>query len=63
MPTRHLIHIHPGEVERRSVGQPCYRPVFNLTGTIIHTNLGRALVSEDVYRSVEPLVTRNGPCR
>jgi L-seryl-tRNA(Ser) seleniumtransferase len=48
---------YPASVVER-LGQPCYRPVFNLTGTIIHTNLGRALVSEDVYRSVEPLVTR-----
>jgi len=40
------------------LGQQSYTSVFNLTGTIIHTNLGRALVSEDVYRSVEQLVTR-----
>lgn len=35
-----------------------YTPVFNVTGTIIHTNLGRSLLSDTLWQSVQPLVTR-----
>lgn len=34
-----------------------YQAVYNLTGTLIHTNLGRSPLSEDSWDAVKPLVT------
>lgn len=38
--------------------QPGYRRVFNVTGTLLHSNLGRAQISDRVFDRVKDIVTR-----
>lgn len=42
----------------RELGASEYRTVFNLSGTVLHSNLGRALPAPELFDAVRDLVTR-----
>ena len=41
----------------QSIGKPSLKPVINATGIILHTNLGRAPLGNNVLEEISPIIT------